>query len=136
MIEGLIVRVGAQRYIIPLTSVEQSIRPLPDQLSTVQGRGEICNVRGRLLPLARLHRLFGVKDAVEDASSGIVVIVQDNHRLCALLVDDLLGQQQVVIKSLGDGVRKVPGVSGGAILGDGNISLILDVPGLVDMATR
>ena len=136
VIDGLTVRVGRERYILPLTSVEQSLRPQPEQLSTIQGRGEICTVRGHLLPMFRLHNLFTVPGAVEDPTKAIVVIVQDNERRCALLVDDLLGQQQVVIKSLRDGVGAVQGVSGGAILSDGNISLILDVPGLVDLASE
>ena len=136
VIDGLIVQVGPQRYILPLTSTEQSLRPTAQQISTVHGRGEMINVRGALLPLFRLHRLFNVVPRTEDPTQVLVVVVQDNQRRCGLLVDDLLGQQQVVIKSLGDAVGKTKGVSGGAILGDGNVSLILDVPGLVQAATH
>jgi two-component system chemotaxis sensor kinase CheA len=91
---------------------------------------------GAVVDLFRLHRLFGVTPTTEDPAQALIVIVHDHDRRCCLLVDELLGQQQVVIKSLGDGVGPVPGVSGGAILGDGSISLILDVPGLLDLATR
>lgn len=135
VIDGLVVRVGNQRFIIPILSVEQSLRPQAQQISSVQNRGEMCMVRDSLLPLYRLHRMLGVAGGKDDLADTLVVIVQDDHRRACLLVDELIGQQQVVIKSLGDGVGKVRGVSGGAILGDGNVSLILDVPGLIDMAT-
>jgi two-component system chemotaxis sensor kinase CheA len=134
VIDGLVVKVGGERYILPITSIEQSLQPKAAQLSTVQGRGEMCMVRDRLLPLFRLHRLFGVTPRTEDPTQALVVIVQDNDRRCCLLVDELLGQQQVVIKSLAASLGNVPGVSGGAILGDGNVSLILDVVGLMDVA--
>jgi two-component system, chemotaxis family, sensor kinase CheA len=136
VIDGLVVKVGRERYIVPITSVEQSLRPQPQQISTVQDRGEMCMVRDSLLPLFRLYKLFGVKPTSEDAEKTLVVIVQDNDRRCCLMVDELLGQQQVVIKSLGEGIGIVPGISGGAILGDGDVSLILDVPGLIEMSTR
>jgi two-component system chemotaxis sensor kinase CheA len=134
VIDGMVVRVGGERYIIPINSIEQSIRPKPDQLSSVQGKGELCMVRGRLLPLVRLHRLFHVTPRTENPTEALVVIVHDNNRASCLLVDELVGQQQVVIKSLGDSVGTVPGVSGGAILGDGTISLILDVPAVIGLA--
>jgi two-component system chemotaxis sensor kinase CheA len=134
VIDGLIIRVGRQRYVVPILSVERSLRPKPAQLSTVQGRGEMCMVRDTLLPLYRLHRMFDVPGATQDPTEALVVVVQDDRRRCCLLVDELLGQQQVVIKSLGQGVGQVRGVSGGAILGDGNVSLILDVPGLVSLS--
>ncbi|MCC6239424.1 MAG: chemotaxis protein CheA [Phycisphaerales bacterium] len=134
VIDGLVVKVGDQRYILPITSVEKSLRPRPQELSTIQNRGEVCMVRGTLMPLIRLHRLFKVTPQHEDPAEALVVIVQNNEQQCCLLVDELIGQQQVVIKCLGEVLGSVPGVSGGAILGDGNISLILDVPGLMKMA--
>jgi two-component system chemotaxis sensor kinase CheA len=88
------------------------------------------------MPLYRLHRLFKVKPRTENPCEALIVIVQDNDRFCCLLVDELLGQQQVVIKSLDKSTGPVPGVSGGAILGDGTISLILDVPGLMDLVAH
>ena len=134
VIDGMVVHVGTERYIIPLLSIEQSIRPKAEQLSTVQTKGEMCMVRERLLPLIRLHQLFNVKPRTENPAEAIVVIVQDNNRAACFLVDELLGQQQVVIKTLGDSIGTVRGVSGGAILGDGSTSLILDVPGLIALA--
>ncbi len=134
VIDGQIVRIGTHRYIVPITSIEESLRPKANQLSTVQGRGEQCLLRDRLLPLVRLHKLFKVTPQEQDPTKALVVVVQDAQRRCCLLVDELLGQQQVVIKSLGEGIGAIKGVSGGAILGDGSISLILDVPGLVQLA--
>ncbi len=135
VIDGLVIKVGKERYILPLTSIEQSLRPTEQQISTLQGRGEMCMMRGSLLPLFRLHRLFEVQPKHENPTDALVVIVQDNHRRCCLLVDEIIGQQQVVIKSLGEVIGRIKGVSGGAILGDGSISLILDVPGLINAAT-
>lgn len=136
VIDALVLKVGSQRYLLPITSVEQSLRPMGSQISTVQDKGEMCLVRGSLLPLFRLHRLFEVEGAIEDPTKALVVIVQSNERRCCLLIDELLGQQQVVIKSLGEMIGKVSGVSGGAILGDGSVSMILDVPGLLDLAVN
>ena len=136
VIDGLVVRVGGDHYILPITSIEQSLRPVADQLSTAQGRGEACMIRGSVLPLFRLHELFGTDPDATDPTEALVVIVHDNGRRCCLMVDELLGQEQVVIKSLGEGIGTRPGISGGAIRGDGNISLILDVPGLMDLAQR
>jgi two-component system chemotaxis sensor kinase CheA len=92
-------------------------------------------VRDHLLALYRLDELFGISTSKVDPTQAIVVIVNHDNRRCCLVVEELLGQQQVVIKSLGDGIGKVPGVSGSAILGDGNVSLILDVSGLMELAS-
>ncbi len=134
IIDGLIVTVGGDRYIIPINSIIQSFKPTAEQLSSVQNRGELVMIRGELIPLARLYKLFGAVPITEDPTKSLLVIVQDDNKKCCLLVDELLGQQQVVIKSLGDGLGKVKGVSGGAIMGDGKVSLILDVPGLIELA--
>ena len=92
-------------------------------------------LRGEMMPIFRLHRLFGIDTAIEDPAKGLLVVVGDEERRCALLVDELLGQQQVVAKSLTRAVGKIPGVSGGAILGDGQVGLILD-PGEVAAQAR
>jgi two-component system chemotaxis sensor kinase CheA len=125
--DGMLVRVGEERFIIPLTHIHMSFRPEPSMLSTVVGKGEMVLLRGELMPVVRLHRLFHVAGAVESPLDGLLMIVGDGRKRTALLVDDLLGQQQVVAKTLGDGLGKVEGVSGGAILGDGRVGLILDV---------
>ena len=131
--DGMLIRVGEERFIVPLTHIHMSFRPEPAMLSTVVGKGEVVLLRGELLPILRLHRLFQVPDAVQSPLDGLLMIVGDGHKRTALLVDDLLGQQQVVAKTLGDGLGKVPGVSGGAILGDGRVGLILDVTETVEL---
>ncbi len=136
VIDGLVVKVGPERYIIPISSIEQSIQPRPEQISTVRDRREMCMVRDRLVPVLRLHRVFGVKPVHEDPAAGLLVLVQSGACHCCLLVDQLLGQQQVVIKSLSQSLGQIKGVSGGAILGDGNVSLILDVPSLLNLASE
>lgn len=125
--DGMLVRVGAERFVIPLTNIHMSFRPEQSMLSTVAGKGEVVLLRGALMPIVRLHRLFDVADAIESPLDGLLMIVGDGERRSALLVDELLGQQQVVAKTLGAALGKVPGVSGGAILGDGRVGLILDV---------
>jgi two-component system chemotaxis sensor kinase CheA len=134
IIDGQIVTVGKERYILPISSIVRSFRPNSKQVSTVQNTGEVVMVRGQLLPLIRLHKLFGIASSVDDPTHALVVVVEEDGKRCCLLVDELLGQQQVVIKSLGEGMGAVKGVSGGAIMGDGKISLILDVPGLTGLA--
>lgn len=134
IIDGQIVKVGSERYIIPINSIVNSFRPQPEQVSSVNGTGEVIHMRGELMPLVRLHKIFGVTPTAQCPEDALLMIVEADASRCCLLVDELLGQQQVVIKNLGVGLGTVPGVSGGAIMGDGLVSLILDVPGLVDLA--
>ncbi len=131
--DAMLVRVAAHRYLVPTVSIEMSFRPKREVLSTVSGRGEIVMVRGDLLPIFKLHCLFNVDGAVTDPTEGLLVIVEGEGRRFALMVDELLGQQQVVIKSLGRTIGQIPGVAGGAILGDGRVGLILDVAGLLQL---
>jgi two-component system chemotaxis sensor kinase CheA len=131
ILDGQSVRVGPHTYIVPLLSIVESVRPRPESLSRVFGAGEAITIRGEVLPMLRLHRVFGVTPTVEDATQGLVVIVEHEGRKIAVLVDELLGQQQVVIKSLETNFRKLEGVAGATILGDGRVALIVDVPGLV-----
>jgi two-component system, chemotaxis family, sensor kinase CheA len=133
--DGMLVRVGMERYIIPTISIHLCFRPTAEALSTISGKGEMVMLRGELMPIFRLHRLFGIRSAIEDPVKALLVVVGDQERRCALLVDELLGQQQVVAKSLTRAVGKIPGVSGGAILGDGQVGLILD-PGEVIAQAR
>jgi two-component system chemotaxis sensor kinase CheA len=133
IIDGQIVTIADQRYIIPINSIVGSVRPTGNQIRTVQDRGEVALIRGELIPLVRLGSLFSVSGGIQEPSEALLVVVEEGCRRCALLVDDLLGQQQVVIKNL-SGLGKIKGISGGAIMGDGRISLILDVPGLIDLS--
>jgi len=132
--DGMLVRVGTERYIIPTVNIHLSFRPTVDVLSTIAGKGEIVMLRGEPLPIFRLHRLFGIESAIQDVTKGLLVVVDDGERRCALLVDMLLGKQQVVAKSLGAGISRCPGITGGAILGDGRVGLILDTSELVAQA--
>lgn len=134
IIDGMIVQVGAEKYIVPMLSIEESIRPKKDDISTVLHRGELINVRGNLLPMVRLHNLYNVKPKKTNPWEALILIVEGEGQRCGLLVDDLLGQQQIVIKSLGEQFRNIKGISGGAILGDGHIGLILDVGGIINLA--
>ncbi len=124
--DGMLVRVGGERYIIPTISIQLNFQPIAGALSRIAGRGEMVMLRGELMPVYRLHRLFKIEGAIEDPTRGLLVVVGDGERRCTLLVDELLGQQQVVAKSLGEGLGKIKGISGGAILGDGKVGLILD----------
>jgi len=136
ILDGLPVRVGAETYLLPLVSIRESIRPVAGQVKTVAGKGEVVLVRGTTLPLLRLHRIFGIPTEIVEPSRGLTVIVEHAGQSFALLVDELLGQQQVVIKSLEAHYRKVEGVLGATIRGDGRAALILDVAGLAQMARR
>ena len=133
IIDGLIVGVGPERYIIPTLSVRESFRPTPEMLSTVYGRGELVNVRGRLTPLLRLHHHFNIESRVSDPTQGILVVVESGPDRRCVMVDELLGKQEVVIKSLGDQFKANGALAGGAILGDGRVGLILNVDALVKL---
>ncbi len=130
ILDGLLLRVGQQTYVIPLVSIVESIRLRPEQIRNVAGCGEVVMVRQEAIPLLRLGMLFHTSGEVVDAVTGLVVIVEHEGRHWALLVDELLGQQQVVVKSLETNFRKVDGITGATILGDGRAALILDIAGV------
>ncbi|MGH7647802.1 MAG: chemotaxis protein CheA, partial [Gemmatimonadaceae bacterium] len=134
--DGMLVRVGAERYIVPTTNVVVSFRPERGALFTVAGRGEMVRLRHEVLPLVRLHRLLDVDGACEDPVSALLMVVGTAERRCAVLVDAILGQQQVVAKPVTAGIGEVPGIAGAAILGDGRVGLILDVPQMFELARR
>ncbi len=129
IIDGIIVRVGTERYIIPTIAIQESMRPDRTNYSTVHGRGENLLVRGELVPIIRLYEIFGVESTNTDPCEAIVVVVENEGRRRALMVDELLGKEEVVIKNLGG--LDVPGVAGGTILGDGRVGLILDLAGVI-----
>jgi two-component system chemotaxis sensor kinase CheA len=133
IIDGLIVRVGADRYILPTLSVRESFRPTHAMLSTLHGKGEIINVRGRLLPLLRLNEFLGVNADQTDPTQAVVIVIESDGAQRCVLVDELVGKQEVVIKSLGDTFHSNPVLAGAAILGDGRVGLILDVGALVHL---
>ena len=136
IIEGLLVGVGDQRYVIPTLSVRESFRPLPNMVTKVQGRGEMVSVRGRLTPVLRLGEHLNTPAAATDLSAGILVVVESGQDSRCLFVDELIGKQEVVIKSLGDMFHQQTNFAGAAILGDGRVGLILDVNALVKLKSR
>jgi two-component system chemotaxis sensor kinase CheA len=127
IIDGLIVRTGVQRYIVPITSVLECVRPHSQHVSTVQERGEVINVRGKILSLVRLSEFAATTPDFAEITDSIVLIVECAGERYGLVVDELLGQQQIVIRSLGERLECVRGIASGAILGDGRVGLILDV---------
>ncbi len=131
IVDGMIVSLGDERYIIPTLAIRESVRPKPGDIHLVEGHGEVIDVRGTLVPLIRLDQRLGQHAATTDPADGLVVIVENDDRVRALLVDDLLGQHQVVIKSLGPRLDGIDGLAGCAILGDGRVGLILDVATIV-----
>ena len=136
IVDGILIGVGHERFVIPTFAVRESLRPTAGQLHSVQGQPILIQVRERLIPMLRLGEVFSVPGAEPDVLNSTVVVIEDNERPLALVVDQLLGKQEVVIKSLGATFQNVRGVAGGAILGDGRIGLILDASGLVAMTNR
>jgi two-component system chemotaxis sensor kinase CheA len=134
IIDGMLLQVGPQHYLLPTLNVRQAFRPAASMLFSVTERGEMVKLRERLIPIFRLHRLFNVAGAVENPIEGLLLVVEHEGETCALLADSLLGQQQLVIKSLPTTLGKTSGASGAAILGDGRISLILDVGSIIRLA--
>ncbi len=130
IIDGLVVGVGGRRYIVPIYAVREMLRPSPEQVTRVENRGETVLVRERLLPLVRLHRVFGVEPRSAEPSESLLIVAEAEEKLFCLMVDDLIGKQEVVIKSLGESLGTIPGIAGAAILGDGRVGLILDLAGI------
>jgi two-component system, chemotaxis family, sensor kinase CheA len=130
IIEGLVVLVGQQRYIVPIFSVSEMFRPTQQMLSTVQGTAEMVLVRGRLMPIIRLHRRFEIEPRTANLTEGTLIVAESDGRFFCLFVDELIGKQEVVIKSLGRRFKDVAEVAGCAILGDGRVGLILDIDGI------
>ena len=134
IIDGMLVRVAQETYIMPTLSILESFRPEPGQVHAVTGRGEMVSFRGNLLPLFRLSRLLGASNAEADPLKSIVIVAEEYGKQWGLMVDDLLGQQQIVIKSLGEGLGQTAGVVGASILADGHPGLILDVADVIRLA--
>ena len=131
--DAMLLRVGNERFLLPTVSIEHSFKPVAGAVSTVTNQGEMVMLRGDLVPLFRLHELFNISDAIHDPYQALSIIIESNGRRCALMVDELLGQQQVVVKSLGQFVGQIPGVEGAGILGDGRVGLILDASGMIKL---
>lgn len=133
IIDGLIARVGEERYIFPTLSVCESFRPTPEMLSTVYGKGEVVKVRGKLRPMLRLHDYFNIPAKTTDPTKALVIVVESANQQRCVLVDELIGKQEVVIKSLDERFKNNKALAGAAILGDGKVGLILDPRALVQI---
>jgi two-component system chemotaxis sensor kinase CheA len=134
IIDGMMVKVGQEIYVIPTMAIRQALRPAKEHHNVVVNKGETIHVMGQLLPLVRLYDLFGIESVKQNPWEAIVVVVEGENRAKCLLVDEIIGKAEVVIKSLGAGMKHIKGVSGGAILGDGRIGLILDPEGLFELS--
>jgi two-component system chemotaxis sensor kinase CheA len=134
IIDGLVVGVGQDRYIVPIFAVKEMLRPTPGMVSTIENKREIALIRDRVLPVIRLHRKFSVKPDSVDPLESLLIIAESQEAEFCLMVDKLIGKQEVVIKSLGESLRNISGVAGGAILGDGRVALILEMNALFSSA--
>jgi len=131
ILDGMSIKVGEEIYILPLGYVVESLQPELADIKEISGQGQVIKVRGDYLPLIPLYKMFNIEPRFTNPSEGIVVILESEGRKAALFVDDLVGQQQVVVKNLESNYRKVAGISGATILGDGGVSLIIDVAALL-----
>jgi two-component system chemotaxis sensor kinase CheA len=136
ILDGLSIAVGEQIYILPLSFISESLQPSPGDIKEISGQGQVVHVRGEYLPLMALHRMFNVLPKFTDPMEGIIVLLEAEGKKAALLVDELVGQHQVVIKSLETNYRKVAGISGATIMGDGRVALIIDVGALVKLSKQ
>jgi two-component system chemotaxis sensor kinase CheA len=134
IMDGIIVQIGSEQYIIPTLLVVESIRPKREELSTIMENAEMLCIRGKLMPMFRISGLFQLQNAVKNPEDALVIIVEDEGKQVGFMVDSLVGHQQIVIKSLGESVGNLKGISGGAIMADGRVGLILDVTGIVKIA--
>lgn len=131
IMDGMSVRIGQETYILPLSFILESLQPVAGDVKSVNGRGRVVNVRGEYLPIVTLAQMFHVPDAKRAPTEAILIIVESAGTRVALMVDDLIGQQQFVVKNLENNYHKVDGLSGATILGDGHVALILDVSTIV-----
>lgn len=136
ILDGMIVRVGSESYIIPIISIIETLRPKKEDIHTVEGRSDVIAVRGEFIPVVYLHRIFNITGAEHCASKALVVLVEHGSGKMGVVVDELIGQQQIVIKSMEANTAPIPGISGATILGDGKVSLILEINDICNMVER
>jgi two-component system chemotaxis sensor kinase CheA len=134
IIDGMVLRAGQETYVIPTVSIVRSIKPDPKDISTVFNKGRVLSLQGKLIPLYRMTRLYEIDDSSEDHEE-LVVVIEDDGNQAGLIIDELVGRQQVVIKTLGETMQKIPGISGGAIMPNGRVGLIVDIPGLMKLTS-
>ncbi|HSH86240.1 MAG TPA: chemotaxis protein CheA [Methylophilus sp.] len=133
ILDGMSVSLGKSLYVVPLNLIVETLQPRAEDLKTVTGEGLMVHVRGEYLPIIALHALFNHPTEITAPTEGVLLILEADGKKSALFVDRLVGQQQVVIKSLETNFKRIPGVSGATIMGDGSVALILDVPAITQM---
>lgn len=136
IIDGMEIGVGKSKYTIPTTSIRESLRVSTEQIIADADGHEAIMIRGQCYPVIRISRVFRLQQAVEQIEAGIIVMVENDGQVACIFADELLGEQQVVVKPLPQYIRKVRGIAGCTILGDGSISLILDISGIIEMAVE
>jgi two-component system, chemotaxis family, sensor kinase CheA len=134
IIDGMIVKVGRDRFIIPIVSIKETLQAKESDITRLMDGQEIISIRGTLIPVVRLHEIFKIETRAKSLSEGLILVVENEGRNLCLLVDELIGQQQIVIKGLSRYIGDLQGISGCTILGDGDISLIIDIAGIFDQA--
>ena len=136
ILDGLSVSVGNEMFIVPLGYIIESLQPAAEDVKTVSGQGRVVHVRDEYLPVVALHEVFNLQPKVTEVHQGIVLILETEGRKTALFVDELIGQHQVVVKSLESNYRRVQGISGATIMGDGRVALILDIGGIIAVSKK
>lgn len=134
IIEGMLVRVGKERFIIPTMAILESFRPTKEDYYTIEQKGEMLRFRDKLIPLIRLNQICNVDIDNEEVWNGIIIVVENKNDQRGILIDELLGKEEFVIKSLGESLNNVRGLAGGAILGDGRVGLIIDINGIFNVS--
>ncbi len=133
ILDGQLVGIGEETYILPVISIIESLQVKTENINAVAGNAEVYRLRDEYIPIVRLYKIFGIKPVSTELESGLLVVVEAEGKKIAIYVDDLLGQQQVVIKSLETNFKKIQGLSGATILGDGTVALIIDIAGLIEL---
>ena len=131
ILDGQLARVGDEVYVVPIVSIVETIQVKQEQVSSIAARAEVFRLRDDYLPIVRLYDLFGVQPQYTELLDGLLMIVEADGKRVGLFVDELMSQQQVVIKSLETNFRPVTGLAGATMLGDGRVALILDIPGVI-----
>jgi two-component system, chemotaxis family, sensor kinase CheA len=136
IIDGMVVRVGKETYVIPTGSIIRSVKPEKENITKVFEKGEMLSLQGELIPLISMSDLYEIESTQKEDGTSIVVIVEDEEKQAGILIDELTGRQQVVIKTLGSTMKSTPGISGGAIMPSGRVGLIIDVAGLLKFSNE
>jgi two-component system chemotaxis sensor kinase CheA len=136
ILDGQIVKVGDQAFVVPLVSIVESVQVRRGQTSVITGQEELYRLRDKYIPVIRLYEIFNIPPSVTQLEQGLLMVIEDNGQQAGVFVDDLLAQQQVVIKSMESNFQKVEGISGATILGDGTVSMILDIPGILNLSRQ